>query len=105
MVRITRLAAAFVAVIWAAPSIAQDTLTLDDALRAAAANNASLRAARAGADEASARASEARARFFPRVGVSESWQRGDQPVFVFSSLLSSRRFTAANFAVDALNNP
>jgi outer membrane protein TolC len=35
----------------------------------------------------------------------ESWQRGDQPVFVFSSLLSARRFAAENFALDALNHP
>jgi outer membrane protein TolC len=32
-------------------------------------------------------------------------QRGNQPVFVFSSLLSQRQFTAANFAIPALNRP
>jgi outer membrane protein TolC len=37
--------------------------------------------------------------------VTESWQRGDQPVFVFSSLLASRQFAPANFAIDALNHP
>jgi outer membrane protein TolC len=37
--------------------------------------------------------------------VTESWQRGDQPVFVFSSLLSSRQFAAENFAIDSLNHP
>ena len=35
----------------------------------------------------------------------ESWQRGNQPVFVFSSLLAQRQFTAADFALDALNHP
>jgi len=39
------------------------------------------------------------------VSFVESWQRGNQPVFVFSSLLSARQFGAANFAVDALNYP
>ena len=32
-------------------------------------------------------------------------QRGNQPVYVFSSLLSQRRFTAADFAIPALNHP
>lgn len=36
---------------------------------------------------------------------TESWQRGDQPVFVFSALLASRRFAASNFAIDRLNHP
>ena len=36
---------------------------------------------------------------------SETWQRGNQPVFVFGSLLNQRRFTAADFALDALNHP
>lgn len=30
---------------------------------------------------------------------------GDQPVFVFSSLLSARQFAGANIAIDALNHP
>jgi outer membrane protein len=48
---------------------------------------------------------QARAGYLPRVDVTESWQRGNQPVFVFSSLLSQRHFTAANFALPALNHP
>jgi outer membrane protein TolC len=35
----------------------------------------------------------------------ESWQRGDNPVFVFSSLLMQQRFSAANFDIATLNNP
>jgi outer membrane protein TolC len=86
-------------------SAAQEPLTVDSAVRAALAHNASLRAARAGVDEAAAQATQARSGFFPRISVTESWQRGDQPVFVFSSLLSARRFAADNFAIDALNHP
>jgi outer membrane protein len=48
---------------------------------------------------------QARSPLFPRVTVAESWQRSDLPVFVFSALLNSRKFTAANFAIDTLNNP
>jgi outer membrane protein TolC len=35
----------------------------------------------------------------------ESAQRGNQPVFAFSSLLSARRFSAADFGIAALNHP
>jgi outer membrane protein TolC len=87
------------------PCVGQEPLTLDRAVQAALSHNASLRAARAGIDEAAARATEARSGFFPRLSFTESWQRGDQPVFVFSSLLSARRFAAHNFAIDALNHP
>src|SRR5436309_2266871 len=89
-----------------APGVAgQEPLTLDRALTAALAQNASLRASRAGVEGASAHVTRARSGLFPRVSVSESWQRGYQPVFVFSLMLSARRFAAANFAIDALNHP
>lgn len=84
---------------------AQEPLTLDRAVEGALTQNASLRAARAARDEADAHIREARSGFFPRLTFTESWQRGDQPVFVFSSLLSARRFGAENFAIDALNHP
>src|SRR6266545_3858777 len=85
--------------------VGQEPLTLDRALSAALAQNASLRASRAGVDEAAAHVTEARSGLFPRFSVTESWRRGDQPVFVFSSLLSARRFAGANLALDALNHP
>jgi outer membrane protein len=84
---------------------AQETLTLDQAIAAAMMHNRSIAAARLSESEARRGAVEARSGFFPRVTVAESWQRGDQPVFVFSSLLSARRFAASNFAIDALNHP
>lgn len=87
------------------PSAAQESLTVERAVQMALAQNASLRAARAGSEEAAARSAEARSGLFPRVSFTESWQRGDQPVFVFSSLLSARRFRANDFAIDALNHP
>ena len=69
------------------------------------ASTAAARALAAADNEAAERVRQARAGFLPRVDVTESIQRGDQPVFVFSSLLSQRRFAAANFAIDALNHP
>lgn len=94
-----------VALLLATTATAQDLLTLDQAVAETLARNRGLEAARAGAREAAARSDEARSGFFPRISASESWQRGNAPVFVFGSLLSSRQFTAANFAIDALNHP
>jgi outer membrane protein TolC len=91
--------------LFATPAVAQEVLTLDGAIQEALSHNASLRAARAGAAEASEQVGEARAGWLPRLSFTETWQRGDQPVYVFSSLLASRQFTAANFAIDALNHP
>jgi outer membrane protein TolC len=55
-------------------------------------------------DEADARVDRAQAGFWPRVDVTETVQRGNHPVFAFSSLLSQRRFTAADFAIASLNH-
>jgi outer membrane protein len=89
-----------------APALAAaQPLTLDDAIALALARNPEIRAASAGEDAATARVGQARAGWLPRVDFTEGWQRGDHPVFVFSSLLSQRRFTADDFALDALNHP
>lgn len=86
-------------------ALAQDLLPLDRAVQEALTRNQTLMATRAAVDEARAGAREARAAFVPRVTISESWQRGDQPGFVFSSRLAARQFAASNFAIDALNHP
>ncbi len=90
-------------------ALAQDAsaplLTLEQMLQAGVANNPSVRAASAGAEAADASTSAVRASLFPRVTFTESWQRGNQPVFVFSALLASRRFAASNFAIEQLNHP
>jgi outer membrane protein TolC len=80
-------------------------LTLEDAIRRAQGDTADARALASAIDEANARVQRAQSGFWPRVDVTETVQRGNQPVFVFSSLLSQRRFTAANFAIPALNHP
>jgi outer membrane protein TolC len=97
----------FVALLAFSPvaSAAQEPLRVSGAVQAALAHNAALRAARAGVDEAAAQTTETRSDYFPRITVAESWQRGNEPVFVFSSLLSARQFAASDFAIDALNHP
>ena len=84
---------------------AQTPLTLDEAIARATAGNPDARIAAIVASEAASRVDQARAGYLPRVDASETWQRGNQPVFVFGSLLAQRQFTAANFAIDALNRP
>lgn len=95
----------FVALTGTSPATAQDRLSLADAIAATLARNPDLRAARAGRGESTARVAEAVAGYLPRIDFVEAWQRGNNPVYVFGSLLSQQRFTAANFAIDALNRP
>jgi outer membrane protein TolC len=87
------------------PARGQAVLTLESAVADALARNPSILASRAHAGEAAARFDGAVSGFYPRVVLSEAWQRGNAPVFVFGALLSSRQFTAADFAIDALNHP
>ena len=94
-------------VAWATTASAQTgtPLSLSDAIARAKANHPDAAAAAATERAAVRTATEARAGYLPTVDLIESWQRGNQPVFVFSSLLAQRQFTAANFAIDALNHP
>lgn len=88
-----------------APVAAQQPLTLQDVIVKARAANPGARAARAAEQEGVERLRQARGAWWPRVDVTEGVQRGDQPVYVFGSLLSQKRFTEANFAIDSLNRP
>jgi outer membrane protein TolC len=89
----------------AATALAQTPLTLEDVMKRAQGDTADARALASTIDEAAARVQRAQAGFWPRIDVSETVQRGNQPVFVFSSLLAQRRFAATNFAIPALNHP
>jgi outer membrane protein TolC len=89
----------------ALPASAQSRLSLSEAIARAKAYNPDVRSATAAEREAAERVTQVRGGYFPKVDVAESWQRGNHPVFVFSSLLAQRQFTAADFALDALNHP
>ena len=84
---------------------AQAPLTLADAIAHARAHNPDAGISAAAEREAVQHIGQARAGYLPKIDVTESWERGNQPVFVFSSLLAQRRFTAADFALGALNHP
>jgi hypothetical protein len=47
----------------------------------------------------------AKAGYFPRLDFSEGLTRSNNPVFVFSNLLTQRRFAAPDFVLGSLNFP
>src|SRR5215467_7640156 len=89
----------------AAPLLAQEAFTLRQAVDLALHSNPLVAAADAGEKEAEARIHQARSGYPPRVQFSEGIQRGNNPVFVFSSLLTQHRFSDADFATGSLNRP
>jgi len=80
-------------------------VTLDEALERARAGNPMLQAARAEVDSQEGRAKEARGLRLPDLTLSESFQRTNNPVYVFMGKLTQTSFTMADFALDALNDP
>jgi outer membrane protein len=80
-------------------------LTLQQAVRIALEKNPVRKAALADTKVSSAGVREARAVLMPRVMFSETATRGNDPVYVFGSRLRQQRFTANDFALNALNTP
>jgi outer membrane protein TolC len=91
--------------LWGCILPAQSHLTLDEAVRQALAKHPSLEAAAARIRASEARIEQARSGWLPKVAYQESFQRGNNPVYVFGSLLTQRQFTAANFDLGSLNRP
>jgi outer membrane protein TolC len=98
-----RIASALLAL--AARLLAQEALTLRQAVDLALRSNPLVTAADAGEKEAEARIHQARSRYMPHAQFSESLQRSNNPVFVFTSLLTQHQFTDRQFAIDSLNRP
>src|SRR4051794_1940525 len=73
---------------------AQSSLSLSEAVARAGSHNPDVGSAAAAEREAAERVAQARGGYLPNVDVAESWQRGNQPPFVFSSRLAQRQFTA-----------
>ncbi|MCG3159124.1 MAG: hypothetical protein JMDDDDMK_00100 [Acidobacteria bacterium] len=84
---------------------APEALTLPLAVEIALRTNPLMRATAAGREIADAQAQEAKAGRFPLAQLSETWTNGNNPVFVFGSLLEQGRFTQQNFDLLSLNNP
>ncbi len=108
--RLSERLAAFLAVsLVLAPAVnGQDVgqpLTLPVAVEIALRTNPLIRATASGREAAKAQVSEARAGWFPSIQLSETFINGNNPVFVFGSLLEQARFSQQNFALGPLNNP
>ena len=91
--------------LWALPLSAQGPLSLKDAARLALEKHPSVEAAGAEVKAAETRVEQARSGYLPKLNYTESWQRSDNPVFVFSSLLTQHQFSERNFAIGPLNRP
>src|SRR6202049_196215 len=94
-----------IAILLSAPGWCQAPIGLKDAVRWALDKNKSIEASGAAERAAESRVTEARGGFLPKVNYSESWTRSDNPVFVFSSLLTQHEFGEQNFQVGPLNRP
>ena len=88
-----------------APLWAQDSLSLREAVQLALRENKAIAATSAAARASTARIDEARSGRLPKLNYSESFVRSDNPVFVFSSLLTQHQFGVENFNIGPLNRP
>jgi outer membrane protein len=88
-----------------ASSSAPGPLSLEDAVKIALKNNPTIQEADAYADAARHGIAVAKAGYLPQVNFSEGFTRGNNPVYVFGSLLTQRQFTDANLDIGLLNVP
>lgn len=89
----------------AATAWGQTPLSLREAVQLALRENKAVTAASEGVRAADTRTGQARSGYLPKLNYTESFMRGDNPVFVFSSLLTQHQFGASNFALGPLNRP
>ena len=103
--RFAALAVAALLLATAGTAVAQEPLTLEQAVTTALEKSPARKAALFERRAAGAGIKEARASLLPQIDFSEGVQRGNDPVFVFGSKLRQQRFGAPDFALDALNTP
>jgi len=99
------IAAVLLAMMASTAGFAQEPLTLREAIRQALGESPDATAAHASSEEAKAGAALARTQLFPQLNFTEDISRGNDPVYVFGTLLRQQRFTQDNFALNALNKP
>ncbi len=87
------------------PPAAPQALSLQEAVAVALKNNPTVQAADAYAEAVQQGITVAVSARYPRVDFSEGFTRGNNPVYVFGSLLTQRQFAAQNFQLGYLNTP
>jgi outer membrane protein TolC len=96
---------ALMCVLFSSPAVAQQKLSLPEAIARTLEKNPDLAIDAPGQSAARSEFAATRAGYLPRVDFEQSYLAGDNPVFVFGTLLAQRKFSAANFALPSLNNP
>ncbi len=99
------LSAALLICLGGALSVAQEPLSLRQAIDLALGKSPQVTLARANLNDAIAGATMARTQFLPQLTFTEDISRGNDPVYVFGSRLRQRQFTQSDFALNALNRP
>ncbi len=84
---------------------AAEPLTLDQAVATALANNPGLRAADAQVDAAKAGVLRSRSGFLPKVTLTETWSKTDNPLMVLGTKLNREIVGPADFAPSVINDP
>jgi outer membrane protein TolC len=84
---------------------AQERLTLEQAVRKALENNPDLAIDAPTRAAAHSELAASKAGYLPRLDIEQSVLGGNNPVYVFGTLLTQRNFTAADFALASLNTP
>jgi len=84
---------------------AQDKITLDQAVAKALEYNPELVIDQPAVEAARSESEAARAGYLPRLDLEQSFLSGNNPVYVFGTLLTQRKFTSDNFALSSLNSP
>src|SRR5689334_22864361 len=90
---------------WSRAEDTQSALPLERLVNAVLSRNAGLKGQESRVAAAQAGWREAKWKRLPALSARSSLTRGDEPVFVFGSLLDQGRFGPANFAIDSLNHP
>lgn len=86
-------------------SYGAETLTLEQAVDIALRNNPGLRAADAQVDAAQAGVLRSASGFLPKVTISETFSRSDNPLMVFGTKLNQEIVSLSDFNPLAINNP
>ncbi len=86
-------------------SVAEEPLTLRQAIDLALGQSPEASIARADSLATKSALDLARTQLLPQLTFTEDISRGDDPVYVFGTRLRQRQFTQANFAINSLNFP
>jgi TolC family type I secretion outer membrane protein len=92
----------------ASPALAENppvSLTLQEAIAAAVANNPEMTAAEFRLEAAQSRVRQAKSGYFPQLTFSETFNRTNNPVGAFGTKLNQAVITQQDFAPEALNDP